>query len=792
MYSQFSGFFKPLSTFFLLTFFLTNSFAQKSYVKGIVKDAKSKELLPGVAISFDNTGAVTDIDGVFIISSEPDSKKKIKFELIGYDTKTVEFVFPKSDTLNTIIELKGMNEVLDEVVISAGKFEQKISDVTVSMDVIKPSLIENKNTTNMGIFMNQVPSVNTYDGQISIRNGSGFSYGAGSRVLVLVDEMPMLSADAGDIKWNYLPVENVEQVEVLKGAASALFGSSALNGVINFRTAYAKDKPITTLNVYNGIYDRPERDQLWYWKGRNNPRYDGLNFNHSQKLGQLDLVVGGHLFSDDGFRESEIETRKRGNINLRYRFKKINGLSVGVNLNTMNTSGGLFFLWKADTAAFRPADNTIQVYNNYRFNIDPYIVYFTEKAGKHSLRTRYFRTNNINDKNQGSLAELYYAEYQFQKKFKNNLIFTSGIVNMEQQIFSDSVYGRHTGKNRAVFVQFDKKFWSKLTLSLGIRGEYYKVDSAQTRGEIKLGSLQKNNLPFQPVMRIGTSYQVAKFTFARASFGQGYRFPSVAEKFINTAVSALKIFPNPNLQPERGWSAELGIKQGFRIADFRGFFDVAGYLTEYRNMIEFVFGYYFPQDLTSPTFTDYINYAGFQSKNIERGKITGIDISVTGKGKIGPVDITIFGGYTFSDAINPNYIAKDDTISPGSDSLSNRLKYRTRHLFKNDIQLDWKKFSLGWSVRYTSRMDNIDKRFEESLFYDQIPGLKAYILPGLKEYRQNEKNGYWINDLRCSYSFSEHLKASFIVNNVFNTEYAMRPGLLGSPRTFIFQFGLKL
>ncbi|MFN6038312.1 MAG: TonB-dependent receptor domain-containing protein, partial [Bacteroidota bacterium] len=259
-----------------------------------------------------------------------------------------------------------------------------------------------------------------------------------------------------------------------------------------------------------------------------------------------------------------------------------------------------------------------------------------------------------------------------------------------------------------------------------------------------------------------------------------------------TAVSSLKIFPNPNLQPERGWSAEIGLKQGFKISEFRGFIDVAGYLTEYRNMIEFVFGYYIPDDITTPFLQDYFKYAGFQSKNIERGRITGIDISLTGKGKIGPVDVTVFGGYTFSDAINPNYNAIADSISPGSDSLSNRLKYRTRHLFKNDIQLDWKKFSLGWSTRYTSRMDNIDKRFEESIFYDKFPGVQVYILPGLKDYRKKEKNGYWVNDIRFSYAVSDNLKLSFLINNVLNAEYAMRPGLLGTPRTFIFQFGLNM
>ena len=82
------------------------------------------------------------------------------------------------------------------------------------MDVIKPSLVQNKGITNLDAIINQVPGVVVSDGQASIRGGSGYSYGAGTRVLMLVDEMPMITADAADIKWNYLPIENMEQIEV--------------------------------------------------------------------------------------------------------------------------------------------------------------------------------------------------------------------------------------------------------------------------------------------------------------------------------------------------------------------------------------------------------------------------------------------------------------------------------------------------------------------------------------------------------------------------------------------------
>ena len=117
---------------------------------------------------------------------------------------------------------------MDNIVISAGKFEQKLEEVTVSMDVIKPSLIENKNSTDLEVLMNQSPGVQVIDGQANIRGGSGWSYNTGSRVLVMIDDMPLLSGDRGTVEWNLIPMENISQIEVIKGASSVLFGSCLL------------------------------------------------------------------------------------------------------------------------------------------------------------------------------------------------------------------------------------------------------------------------------------------------------------------------------------------------------------------------------------------------------------------------------------------------------------------------------------------------------------------------------------------------------------------------------------
>jgi len=782
------------------SFLCAHSFFAQSFIKGKIGEKGNKETLPGVIVACGSKSALSDVNGSFFLTVAP-GKQIFLASLIGYKTFKKELDCKDKDTLFLNVELEEANQILDEVVVSAGKYEQKLSDITVSMEVIKPELLQNKAVAQLDQIMNQVPGVYMTDGQVSIRGGSGFSYGAGSRVIMLVDEMPMLSADAGDIKFNYVPIETMEQMEVIKGASSALYGSSALNGVINMRTKYARDKPETQISTYTGIYGNSDHQSWNWWKGTHqaNPAYQGTTFSHAQKLGNFDLVMGGQLYNDEGYRQGSNEQRIRGNINLRYNFKKIPGLSAGINSTIMSYKGNLFFLWKDAQHAYQARDSSLQAYENLRNNIDPFIVYSNEKVGRHSLRGRYFLTNNTNNisgLDQSSRAELYYGEYQWQKRFKQNFNFTSGLVAMRQVVLAQTLYGNHYGENYAAYFQTDKRFFDRLTVSVGARAEYYKVDTSQTHGGFfLLNNPKKTPLPVQPVFRAGVNYQAFKYTFLRASFGQGYRFPSVAEKYIHTYVSSLNIFPNPSLQPEKGWSAEIGLKQGFKIAKFQAFLDVAGFVTHYYNMMDFTFKY---DTVGKPhsSFTEILNHVGFQSQNIGRANITGIDVSLNGSGKIGQVLVTLLTGYTYTNPINPDFNPKKDT---NGTVVSNVLRYRNKTMFKNDVQLTYRGFSVGWSTRYTSYMQNIDNRFEKPIIYDLgIPTNSPLytdpltnILPGLKNYRATHNTGTWVNDFRIGYQASAHLKFSFLVNNILNVEFMSRPGLIEPPRTFIFQMAIK-
>ena len=782
-------------TFFLcLWITVLSAMAQQATITGKIINAQTKESLPGVNVTIDSvTGVVSDKEGNYTLVVDP-GKLTITYSFLGFASQTVSYAPVASQVIKADIALSEQSLIINGIVVSAGKFEQRISDVTISMDVIKPKQIENQNTNNVTETLSKIPGVDITASQPSIRGGSGYSYGTGNRVLVLVDDLPILSPDAGDAKWNFIPIENISQIEVLKGASSALFGSSALNGVINVRTAFPSDIPKTKIIVNTGVFMDPKRKELiwwgedrpWYlfWKDEQ-PWFAGLNLLHSRKIKNLDLVIGANGYKIQDFKQYSYEQHGRVNVNLRYRFKKVEGLSCGLNSNFMYVQNSEFFFWQdADSGAWRPNPATLNPNQGYRLNLDPYLVYYNEKGDRHSLRTRYFRSANIfsdtSDKN--NIADLFYAEYQYQKRFKNKINWTSGLSGSYNQS-SAILFGNHSGINLSLYSQVDTKLWRKLAVSVGIRGEYYRLDGTDAVSSLDIYTAHDTiKLPIRPVFRAGLNYQAAAFTFIRASFGQGYRFPSIAERYVHTSMGGMNIFPNKELKPETGWSAEMGVKQGFKLGSWNGFADVAGFWTEYKNMVEFTFGIYKPDTALYATLNDL----GFKSINVGHARITGVDVAVAAEGNIWIFPTTVMLGYTYTNPIDLNYEAATDT----SGTVDSRiLKYRYYHSVKADFEISIYNVTLGINFQYTSNMVNIDKMFGEEI----IPGLPStVIMPGLNEYRAEHNKGYDVIDVRGSYDITKKIKLGVIVKNLLNREYMARPGLIEAPRNIALQYSMNL
>ena len=786
------------SKILLLLLFIPIGFIAQ--ISGIVREKSTNTPIVGAKItSSDGAKAISNFDGKFKLNSQ-----KFPVTII---TSMMQFL---NDTITVnkveeiVIKMGEQTKDLETVVVSAGRRKQAIEEVPVSMEIIRPQLIDNKGITDLEQAVDQTPGVFTMDGQVSIRGGSGFAYGTGSRVLLLWNGMPLLSGYAGDTQWNAIPMEQTAQIEVMKGAASVLYGSGALNGVISLVEKEPGIIPETKVKVQYGIYDNPARNSLKWWS--RSPMNQQIEAYHGQMFKKMGYTLSTTLFHNDGYKQGETEYRGRVSGSLFFKPQKILRLKAGLGYNYQYQKTGNFLIWQSDSLGYTPSGGTdtsnsesTLTYNiGHRFFIDPYLKYIDKYNNRHNLKARIYSAtnNNINKPQQGSGAIIYFSEYQFQKQFGNGITLTSGISDIYNVVVS-KLFGDHTSNNIAAYGQYEHKI-GKLDITAGVRLEYFEMDGKSGDTDFMLSKKDSLTIPFYPVFRTGLHYELMKYTHLRASFGQGIRYPAVAERFIQTSVGALNIFSNPNLRPEIGWSAEIGIKQGVKIGTWKGMFDISAFINEYSNMMEFSFIYYnpltqlpynffnpSPEDLqfsSNPNY-DLNDFIGFQAQNAEKARITGLDFSFNSSGKLGNVEIISLIGYTY---MNPISLNTDPSYTfYFSDPTSKMLKYRFKHLAKADVEASYKKISLGFSFRYNSFMKNIDKMFEQP-----IAG-STYILPGLEEYRKKYNKGVFVIDFRLGYKLNNHFRIGLIANNIFNAEYSSRPGDIQAPRNFMLQLQMK-
>lgn len=770
-----------------------------SQIEGTVLDEELNEPIYG-ALIVASTGqkAKSDLDGNFTIT--PD-KYPVKLVISAQTYATDTFLVESAG--KQVFILAPPVQKVQTVVVSAGRHDQDLEDVSVSMEILRPELIDNKGLADLEQAIDQTPGVYAMDGQISIRGGSGYSYGAGSRVLMLWNGMPLLSGYAGDVQWNAIPMENASQVEIMKGASSVLYGSGALNGVVALSEREPSREGETRVKIQSGIYDNPKRSTLRWWNKGDNPMFfmgDAYYGKMNKNVGYTFSTAG---FYNQGYREGETEKRGRVSGSFFYRPKSRERLKAGIGYNLQLQETGNFLIWQSDTFAYTPsggADTTVEgstltINNGTRIMIDPYVKFYDKHNNLHNAKGRYYWVqNNTGDPSQANRAGVYYGDYQFQHKWDKGIVLTSGVTGIYNSTKSE-LFGDHNSLNVAVYGQYEHRI-DKLDLTGGVRLEYFEMDGLRGDSEFRFGKqtdTTASSIPVYPVFRAGAHYQLFEYTHLRASFGQGVRYPAVAERYIKTSVGSLNIFPNQDVSRETGWAAEVGIKQAVKIGEnWKGIIDLAGFVNQYDNMIEFTFGIYNPDSVPFPTdpaeFEPFIaKWVGFQAQNTEKARILGAETSFTSIGSIGEVELVSLIGYTYMNPISLNNDPEYRETFSDDTSGTDMLKYRFNHLARADVEATYKNISAGFSIRYNSFMRNID-----ALFEDGFQGVD--ILPGLKQYRQNPlyNRGNLVFDFRLGYKIAEKYRIGFMVNNALNREYEARPGDIQAPRNFVLQLQVNL
>ena len=821
-----------LATIIVSFLFLTAT-AQDVTLSGTITDKETNEPLVGASVVTESgTGVTTDLNGKYTIKL-PKGLHNLKYSFIGYELKNkeIDLSLGAPTTKNVVLGMK--SEQLDIVVVSSSQYQKSIAEETVSMEVVGKELIRSTNATDLGDAIDKTPGVIVTGSSVSIRGGSSWSYGVGARTAVMQDGSSMMSADLGEAQMTQAPVENIEQVEVIKGASSVVYGSSALAGVVNVITAWPKSAtPKTEVSVFQMFYDDPPdiySDQT-YERGelRQNPAYpnhpdstilvdvtvnypkdtlkwwdngqvrgsSGMNINHTRKIKNVDLIVGANIFNHRSFQSFADEFRAGVNFKTRVHSKKKPGLNYGVNGTLVYEKSGRFFLaLNPNEGALRSAVPSADEY--LRSNIDPHLHYISEKGFKHSLKTRYMYIMRISRNRPATphaKSHQIMANYQFQKLWKKWSI-TSGVpVNVG--LSSSNLYtGLRTTYSSAIYVQGEfkynwmtkkgkrdtlqssKKTWERgITAVAGVRYEIIGIDDFTETG--------------QPVFRSGLNIRAARGTFIRASVGQSYRLPSVGERFVSADLSGLvQVIPNRKLTSEKGLSVELGLKQAITVSKWLAYLDFAVFYQQYKDFVEFGF---VSRGLADSLFVDVPEtiFLGLYPQNVSDALVAGYELGLASQGKVGPVGINALVGYTYNYPVNldsAKSFGAEQYVGEFFSRMFRRLspqesvyllKLRPRHLIKGDVALSFKKATFGVTLVYGSYPENIP--VTEGLAVDFISGEAG----AMERYGQMHQKGDLVVNLRASYQILKQLNASFIVNNISNKIYTYRPSAVEPIRNF--------
>ena len=775
-------------------------------VKGKLTDNETKEALIGANIYLKSDltiGTTTNANGDYGLEL-PEGNYELVFSYTGMKNEHRKVIVEQGTVIIINIGMLPFSYNFEEVVISAGKYERSIDKIKISTEVISAAVIESKNTINIQSILKQIPGVNIVDEEPQIRGGSGFTFGVGSKVGVYLDDMPIITATAGKPNWSLIPVENIKQVEVVKGPGSVLSGASSMSGAMYFHTQYVIDnKPRTNIRAYTGMYTAPKISGQKWWDGVN--YISGFSFLHAQKLdsaGQMDFVItgmgnfekgyqgapkpGNYAIGDNNIFDSDIHSEQgRINVNFRRQSLKPQGLSWGLNGSVMYTKSPLIMAWFDDTTGFYrgyPGASFLQ--EQVIFYLDPFIDLVTDLGVHHHLSFRIMNDNSNMTNNQSVLTTSIFGMYRFTRTFTElkevELIFgVSGQgTHTKADIFSSSGSPINSALNVSLYAELNKSFGEVVNFSLGLRGEYYKLNDDDSYTI--------------PLLRTSINFKLLKDSYLRMSYGQGYRFPTIAERYIRTDLGAIGVFDNATLQPENSWNGEIGIKQGLKFMSFYGYIDLAAFIQEYDNTVEYLFGFWDPEFQTP--------IAGFKFVNTGKSRVTGLDLSINGQAKWGnDYRFNFVGGYTYilPVTLEPDLVFATD-FRPGGDPdfsynstsvdpLQQILKYRFQNTFKIDMEFFYKFFSTGLSIQYYSRMVNLDKAiFDFEDFTKQIGGNFPPIL--YENYFFNHNNGVIVFDFRFGFMIKDIHKVSLIVNNLFNRVYSLRPLKADPMRSITLQY----
>jgi iron complex outermembrane receptor protein len=709
--------------------------AQTGSISGTITDAKTNEALTGVNVIVKGTtrGSTTNALGNYLIKKIPIGTFDITFSLIGYISDTLHHVTIRPDSAQTFhIQLIQNPIKAEQVVVTASRREQSLREVPVSVSTISSNKIADHVSVRLDDELRYVPGVNMMSDQVNIRGSSGYSRGVGSRVLILIDGLPYITGDTGEIPWETIPIFQIDRIEVVKGAGSTLYGSSALGGVINIITKEISELPETRVRLFSGLYTKPSYKQ-WDWS-ENNRFNSGGFISYSNRVGSFGYLVSISRMVDESYRVNDVYHRWGIYSKLSYQFSEYQSLAFTTNFQWRKH--GNYFWWKSLSEATRPADSQLSgEVNSARGNMSLAYKEILSNQFFYSIKAIYFsnfwQDNTSGQVNNTAASHVTQIDAQATYSITPKHTLTGGVVANYDRVFSD-IFGNHPGFGAGFYLQDEFAPMQSLRLTAGIRYDWQRVWRELFKSPTATSPSQLNP-------KVGIVFSPTATTTLRASYGEGYRYPSVSELFtsISTSFSQIRIVENDSLKPERSKSYEIGVSQ---LLSENFSLDLALFQNDLYDLIE---------GGVNP------NRFVIQFTNVTRARIRGLELGTK---------IDLFN-HSLSTDLSYTYI---DPIDLTQNTI---LKFRPRHLFYASVAAEYKLLHSVIDYRYVSRIEAIDENLVRL----------APIVDG------DNRVACSVVDMSLSYNLIRigvPLTVGLTIKNLTNYYYAELIGNLAPPRTY--------
>ncbi|MCX7879212.1 MAG: TonB-dependent receptor [Ignavibacteria bacterium] len=632
---------------------------------GFISDSIDNKPLAGATIRLEGTnfGTISDKTGYFRLSRIPKGNYYIIVSFIGYSSLRQKVAVPTIDTLKIKLNPKVIKT--NELIITATKRLQTVQEVPVSIHIVGEEIFSKKNYVKLDEALRFVPGVVINKDNISIRGSSGFSFGVGSRTAYLLDGIPMLSGDNGDAKYDIIPTELISRVEVVKGAGSSLYGTSAIGGVVNLISREPSDSLNFILSLQSGIYTKPKYSQWHYTNSLTTKSifsgYISGNLNFSKAL------IGFNLVNDESYRQ--FDKSFRGNVFLKLTKDFANYGKITLTGFFSSDKRNDWVFWNSLDSATKPPPRTDlgRYLISNKANLSLSTLFIISPKTFANIKTSIYNTfldNKLppNDPEyRRTFANSFNSEIQLSTNLFENLLLTYGL-NFTANWVNSNIYGRHKQNLVSAYSQIElTRFWNS-TITLGSRFDIEKSDSSKTYLELS--------------PKLGWTFFVDPKKSIRFSIGRGFRSPNLAERFASIKYSGFEVIPNFNLKSEHSWSTELGALMEFTKTPLPFILDFSLFYSYYKDFIE-------------PNFVQ--QQAKIKFDNITKARILGFELSCnTLFFKKIPYTLSIL--YIDPKDLNDNKI----------------LKYRSKWTILNSLTIPYKVFTITADFRYISKIERID------------------------------------------------------------------------------------